>query len=108
MHEFILRKDAAGVVRIYFRKSSQASTWLPEGVGYEVFKSQPESAPPLAALKPDEKWERSTVDGTVRQWLRHFALAPHQLTAARKEWDQRLWSLPPNLSVDNLAAEQQL
>eukprot|EP00965_Chrysotila_dentata_P132992 4397644-Pleurochrysis_carterae.AAC.1 len=74
MHEFILRKDSAGIVRVYFRKSSQASTWQPEGLGYEVFKSQQNVVPPLASLKPDDKWKKSTVDGTVRQWLKHFAL----------------------------------
>eukprot|EP00965_Chrysotila_dentata_P082651 2727291-Pleurochrysis_carterae.AAC.1 len=31
MHEFLMRKDESGVVRIYLRKSSQASTWVPEG-----------------------------------------------------------------------------
>eukprot|EP00965_Chrysotila_dentata_P007991 260602-Pleurochrysis_carterae.AAC.1 len=64
MHEFILRKDAPGVVRMYFRKSSQASTWLPEGLGYEIFKSTPDPALPLAGLKPDDKWDKSTVEGT--------------------------------------------
>eukprot|EP00965_Chrysotila_dentata_P100671 3326508-Pleurochrysis_carterae.AAC.1 len=62
MHEFILRKDAEGAVRVHFRKSSQASTWLPKGPGYAIFKLQPDVEPPLAKLKPDNKWDRSTVE----------------------------------------------
>eukprot|EP00965_Chrysotila_dentata_P031639 1054870-Pleurochrysis_carterae.AAC.1 len=108
MHEFILRKDGQGVVRIHIRKSSQASTWLPEGPGYEVFKSQPDSEPPLAKLKPDDKWDRSTVEATVRQWLRHFSLTPQELSAVRQEWDARLWSLLPNLDVNDLVSEEKL
>eukprot|EP00965_Chrysotila_dentata_P117895 3896099-Pleurochrysis_carterae.AAC.1 len=64
MHEFLLRKDAAGVVRIYFRKSSRASTWLPEGLGVQVFKSAPEGQPPFVAFKTDQEWERRTVEWT--------------------------------------------
>eukprot|EP00965_Chrysotila_dentata_P120314 3978079-Pleurochrysis_carterae.AAC.1 len=29
MHEFVLRKDSSGVVRLHLRKSSQASTSFP-------------------------------------------------------------------------------
>ena len=31
MHEFYARKDSEGVVRLWMRKSSQASGWMPEG-----------------------------------------------------------------------------
>eukprot|EP00965_Chrysotila_dentata_P178191 5885449-Pleurochrysis_carterae.AAC.1 len=41
MHEFLLRKDDAGVVRLHVRKSSQSTTWFTEGPGYEVFASDP-------------------------------------------------------------------
>eukprot|EP00965_Chrysotila_dentata_P123560 4084654-Pleurochrysis_carterae.AAC.1 len=57
MHEFLIRKDSEGVVRVIFRKSAQASRWLPEGPGYELFKSAPVGTPPLAARKLDREWE---------------------------------------------------
>lgn len=41
MHEFYLRKDATGDVRLWLRKSSQASSWVPEGEGYKVFETVP-------------------------------------------------------------------
>lgn len=41
MHEFYARKDSSGTVRMWMRKSSQASSWLPEGKGYEVFDEVP-------------------------------------------------------------------
>eukprot|EP00965_Chrysotila_dentata_P149429 4934947-Pleurochrysis_carterae.AAC.1 len=85
LHEFVLRKGSSGIVRIHSRKSSQSSTRVPEGLGYEVFNSTPPAHPPLAKLRPDSKWEKSTVEGTVRPWLQHFALPPAQIAAARKE-----------------------
>eukprot|EP00965_Chrysotila_dentata_P256050 6212419-Pleurochrysis_carterae.AAC.1 len=72
----MVRKASNGVVRIHFRKPSQSYTWVPEGLGYEVVKSAPAAHPTLAPLKPDRKWERSSVAGTVRQWLQHFSLRP--------------------------------
>eukprot|EP00965_Chrysotila_dentata_P041984 1393021-Pleurochrysis_carterae.AAC.1 len=81
MHEFLLSKDAEGVVRLHLHKSSQASTWIPEGPGYEVFASDPGSGPPpLAAFKEDQQWQRDTVESTVRRWFPHFA---HSSDAAR-------------------------
>eukprot|EP00965_Chrysotila_dentata_P027467 911965-Pleurochrysis_carterae.AAC.1 len=74
MHEFLIRKDAEGVVRIFFRKSSQASTWISEGPGYKVFKTIPPDLPALAAIKPDQSWERYNVESAVRKWLPHFSL----------------------------------
>eukprot|EP00965_Chrysotila_dentata_P088715 2928779-Pleurochrysis_carterae.AAC.1 len=47
LHEFLLRKDAEGHVRTFFCKSSQASTWLPEGPGYKVWKAIPTGIPPF-------------------------------------------------------------
>ena len=41
MHDFYLRKDGDGIVRIWFRKSSQASGWEPEGPGLQVFTTVP-------------------------------------------------------------------
>lgn len=36
MHECYIRKDSEGVVRMWMRKSSKASGWLPEGPGFQV------------------------------------------------------------------------
>ena len=36
MHEAYMRKDSEGVVRMWMRKSSKASGWLPEGPGFQV------------------------------------------------------------------------
>lgn len=44
MHEFVLRKDHAGVVRLTCRRSSKASSWLPEGNGIQIFDSIPSGA----------------------------------------------------------------
>lgn len=61
MHEFVLRKDRNGDVRLYLRQSSNASTWLPDGEGYLVFRSIPTGHPSLANAHPDAKWQRGTV-----------------------------------------------
>eukprot|EP00965_Chrysotila_dentata_P246062 6206933-Pleurochrysis_carterae.AAC.2 len=109
MHEFLIRKDDKGVVRILFRKSSQASTWIPEGLGYEVFKSIPEGLPPLAALKPDQSWERYNVESAVRKWLPHFTLPTEEaFNAAKDEWNRRLWRIPTNMQAKDLLEEQKL
>eukprot|EP00965_Chrysotila_dentata_P115154 3807121-Pleurochrysis_carterae.AAC.1 len=68
MHEVLIRKDSEGIVRVIFRKTSQATTWLPEGDGYELFRSAPVASPPLAPRKLDRDWERSVVMSTVRKW----------------------------------------
>eukprot|EP00965_Chrysotila_dentata_P112354 3714121-Pleurochrysis_carterae.AAC.1 len=109
MHEFLIRKDGEGVVRIFFRKSSQSSTWIPEGMGYEVFKSIPEDLPPPAAIKPDQSWERHTVESAVRKWLPHFSLPTAEaFDAAKEEWNKRLWRMPANLQVDDLPESEKL
>eukprot|EP00965_Chrysotila_dentata_P020709 685632-Pleurochrysis_carterae.AAC.1 len=82
MHEFFVRKDRNRIVRILFRQSSQASTWLPEGQGYEVFKTLPSSTPLLAKLKPDSAWKRDMVMATVRRWVPHYTL-PREAADAR-------------------------
>eukprot|EP00965_Chrysotila_dentata_P171476 5659100-Pleurochrysis_carterae.AAC.1 len=92
MHEFLLRKDRNNVVRTFFRKSSQSSTWLPEGEGYEAFKSLPTGTPELAAFRKDVSWERQLVSGTVCQWQQHWTIpreADRKLATA--EWQRRLW-----------------
>eukprot|EP00965_Chrysotila_dentata_P238174 6202341-Pleurochrysis_carterae.AAC.1 len=79
MHEAIARKDAQGNVRLWFRRSAQATSFFPDGPGYIVFKAESVSslqgvAPPLAKAKPDHKWDRSKVEGTVRAWYRYMVL----------------------------------
>ena len=66
MHEFLLRKTSDGTVRLFMRKSSQASSWLPQGEGYPVFKSTPEGHPQLATPHPEHSWGRADVENAVR------------------------------------------
>ena len=63
MHHFLLKKDANGVVRAYFRQSSQSSTWFPEGDGYAIFKpGEPvHGPPPVASRSADSVWRRVDV-----------------------------------------------
>eukprot|EP00965_Chrysotila_dentata_P109675 3624590-Pleurochrysis_carterae.AAC.1 len=66
MHEFYVRKDAEGVVRLWLRKSSQATHFFPEGPGYRIFNSAPTGTPPLASAKSDQRWGRLEVESTIR------------------------------------------
>ena len=76
MHEVYIRKDAQGIVRAKFRKSSKASTWLPEGEGLRIFKTDaegatiiPEMPPPvMKPAKSDAAWGREAVMATIRAW----------------------------------------
>ena len=79
MHEFYVRKDSEGVVRLWARKSSQASGWIPEGPGMEVFKSRPAGEPPLADfVKTQSEWGRDAFEGTLRQWFRYMHVKSEQ------------------------------
>ena len=104
MHEYRLKKDAHGVVRLRMRKSSKSSGWVPEGPGYEVFKSTP--PPPCdmlpAPFKPDSKWNRSTVEATIRQWLPFMAISEDHREATRQEWTNSYFSLPPDVQPSQL------
>ena len=109
-HEFRLKKDNKGDVRLHMRKSSKASGWVPEGPGYLVFKSSP---PPFsdiipAPFKPDSKWKRAEVETCLRQWFPYMALSEVQREAAKAEWLEKCFSLPPDMSVDSLSADQRL
>eukprot|EP00965_Chrysotila_dentata_P033300 1108891-Pleurochrysis_carterae.AAC.1 len=77
MQEFVLRKDANGVVRLHLRKSSQGSMWIPEGLGYEAFASNPGPGPPsLASFKQGHQWQRPAVEST--HWCNTlFSTLPH-------------------------------
>ena len=108
MHEFVLRKDRNGDVRLRLRKSSRASSWLPEGEGYLVFKSMPQGVPKLAKAKDDATWKRSTVESTIRTWFRYMTVNPAELVRIRTEWESRFAALPPNGDVEQLSPSQQL
>jgi len=97
MHEFYARKDSDGIVRLWFRASSQSSSWLPEGPGYQVFETLPIGKPPLAPAKADEAWSRTAVEGTVRAWYQYMTASISQATAIRAGWEQRFRELPPNI-----------
>lgn len=73
MHEFLLKKDSSGVVRLHMRKSSKSSGWLPEGPGYAVFKIAPPLQLQPAPMKNDAKWHCAELEGTIHNgshsWL---------------------------------------
>jgi len=95
MHEFVFQLDSDNQVRLKARQSSQAATWLPEGEGILVFKSDPpdHGPPPIAGLAPDADWERQAVETTVRRWL-PLLLGEQGLHAAESEWNDLFASLP--------------
>ena len=70
MHECLVRKDNQGVVRVWMRKSSKASNWLPEGPGFQLFlDNKVEGFPPQPAkMKADISWFRRDVETTIRAW----------------------------------------
>jgi hypothetical protein len=96
MHEFVLRKDRFGEVRFWFRKSSQASTWLPEGNGMPVFKTRPAGVPSLASAKPDHQWGRPVVESTIRAWYKFLSVSATDDMKVRQEWEARFAALPPD------------
>lgn len=96
MHEIIVRKDREGVVRVWFRSSSQASNWIPEGEGYPVFKTVPEGQPPIAPGRLDRKWKRYQVQDTVRRWFRFMSVDQSQAKRIRDDWEKRFRELPPD------------
>ena len=71
MHECFIRKDHEGIVRLWMRQSSKASSWVPEGPGLEVFKPDTTTIPMpprIAAAKNDNDWQRPAVEGTIHAW----------------------------------------
>ena len=96
-HEILLRKDIHGVVRAYFRKSSKATTWLPEGEGYPIFRTSVpphDEAPPPARAKPDTAWNRLEIEGTIRSWYAYFTGDNQYLELVKAEWQRRFNELP--------------
>ena len=95
MHEFVLRKDRHGDVRLHLRQSSQASSWLPEGEGYRVFKSIPTGHPCIAKAKEDSKWGKAVILATVRAWYKYMSVEARQLEGIKNDWETRFNTLPP-------------
>ena len=102
MHEFMCRKDRDGNVRLWLRQSSQASSWLPDGDGYLVFKSVPTGAPPAAMAKADAKWGRAQIESTVTQWFRYMGTDPAIERKIKADWESRFAALPPDGDVTML------
>ena len=107
MHEFYCRKDSHGKTRLWLRKSSQASSWLPEGPGMEVFASLPTGEPPLAPYKYSKSdWKFNEFQGSLRQWLEHMPCEGQQTAEkVRKEWERTFADLPDNDDPNLLAPE---
>lgn len=108
MHEVMFRKDNKGEVRMWLRKSSQASNWLPEGDGYLVFKSLPSGPPPVADAKKDREWKRWSVEATVREWYRYMTVTQEEAAQIRQSWEKRFASLPPDGVCNELPKSEQL
>lgn len=108
MHEFVCRKDAHGEVRLYLRKSSKASGWLPEGNGMKIFRSIPIGRPPVANALEDQRWQRIRVQGTVREWFRYMTVTQEESQRIRDDWQRRFDSLPANGKMGTLPEHEQL
>ena len=106
--QVLLRKDRDGNVRCWMRKSSQASTWLPDGDGYLVFKSIPTGIPKLERAKADHKWGKDTVLATLRAWYRYMSVSVADAALIRSDWDERFRTLPPDGDVEQLSPDMKL
>ena len=109
MHQFMVRKDPHGVVRLWVRPSSQASSWLPEGEGMPIFKSEPSGHPELKNAKPDVEWRRAAVEATVNAWMSYMPVSPNVLASIKDNWRARFSCLPPpNGDITQIPVSQQL
>lgn len=63
--------------------------------------------PPIARLKKDEQWQRSSVESTVRQWFPYMAVNSSELTRVQKEWSS-YFELPPDMQGDQVRDEDRL
>ena len=84
------------------RKSSVASTWLPEGEGYEVFKTTPSGEPGLANAHKDQSWGRATVENNVRQWFKFMSVSLQERLKIEADWQARFASLPVDGDISTL------
>ena len=95
-------------MRLWYRKSSQATSWLPDGNGMLVFKSLPEGHPELKPGKPDARWKRDEVERTVKAWYKYMAVLPTQAAKIKSDWQARFDALPTDGDVSELPASQKL
>ena len=87
------------------RKSSKASTWFPEGPGYIVFDTVPDSfPPPIAPSKSDATWGRGFIEATIRAWYSLMVVDSDKLKDIKKEWEARFAALPPREDSTNADA----
>lgn len=111
MHEFYFSRNSDGEVRMRSRQSSQASTWLPEGDGDPVFRTDvpdPAQAPQIAPMSSDMSWEKESVAVNVRRWLPFLGLRCDDLNKAAAEWENIFDSMPLNGDVTRLREDQLL
>ena len=92
MHECYIRKDAAGKVRVWFRKSSRSSTWLPDGEGFDLFPgdTRPQMPQPIAVRKADVVWGRDLVKATIRAWFPSMVVDAVEMAEIKAEWAYNL------------------
>ena len=108
MHEFRCRKNSKGEVRAWFRKSSQASNWLPEDGGMPIFKSRPEGQPPVAMAGSDRSWNRAAVESNLTAWYKYMDVSQSDSVKIRAEWDARFAALPPDGDTTELPPASKL
>lgn len=108
MHEFLLRKDRDGVVRMVCRKSSKASSFFPEGDGYQVFDTIPSGEPPLAQyVKSEVEWQRHAFEGSLRKWYRFMVVGGQsEMGSIRDEWEDVFAQLPSDGDVNSIGANK--
>lgn len=59
-------------------------------------------------MKNDAKWHRAEVEGTIRQWFACMALSSSERERTKEEWTSKYFSLPANMSADDLALSERL
>ena len=108
MHEIRCRKDKDGVVRVWLRKSSKASNWLPEEGGIPVFKSTPNGQPKVKEASSDVSWNKEGVEANVNAWYKYMHVNETAAAKIRAEWEARFAALPPNGDTTQLPEEAKL
>ena len=108
MHEFRVLRDSNGKARLSMRKSSVASTWLPDGEGYEIFKDTPTGQPDLANAHKDTSWSRTLVENNVRRWYKYFSVTQEERQRLENEWQARFDALPEDGDISTLPEDLKL
>ena len=84
------------------RKSSKASTWMPEGKGYQVFETAPVGMPPIAKAKADTAWGKQAVQATIRAWYNMMLVDQPELQSIKREWEDRFDKLPIDVELTDI------